>query len=107
MPAAGSKVLEWDHRILLGLVPRKAKTMAWVPMVAEQGATGQLKEAYQRVRARAGAVPNIAKVQSLRPKTMERGFDLYRQIMDDPTGIGKRERALIATVVSKVNGCLY
>jgi alkylhydroperoxidase family enzyme len=52
-------------------------------------------------------VPNIAKVQSLRPKTMERGFDLYCQVMDDPTGIGRRERVLIATVVSKVNGCLY
>jgi alkylhydroperoxidase family enzyme len=46
-------------------------------------------------------------LQSLRPKTMERGFDLYCQIMDDPTGISKRERVLIATVVSKVNGCHY
>ena len=81
--------------------------MAWVPMVAEQGASGQLKEVYQRVRERAGVVPNIAKVQSLRPKTLERGFDLYCQIMDDPTGISKRERVLIATVVSKMNGCLY
>jgi uncharacterized peroxidase-related enzyme len=76
-------------------------------MVAEQDASGQLNEVYQRVRERAGVVPNVAKVQALRPKTMERGFDLYCQIMDDPTGIGKRERALIATVVSKVNGCLY
>ena len=31
----------------------------------------------------------------------------YCQIMDDPAGIGRRERVLIATVVSKVNGCLY
>ena len=81
--------------------------MAWVPMVGEQAASGKLREIYQRVRERAGVVPNIAKVQSLRPKTMERGFDLYCQIMDDPTGIGKRERVLIATIVSKVNGCFY
>lgn len=52
-------------------------------------------------------VPNIAKLQSLRPNTMERGFDLYCQLMDDPTGISKRERLLIATVVSEVNGCFY
>jgi hypothetical protein len=38
---------------------------------------------------------------------MSHGFNLYSQIMDDPTGISKRERVLIATVVSKVNGCLY
>jgi len=81
--------------------------MAWVRMVAVEAATGKLQEMYQRVRQRAGVVPNIAKLQSLRPKTTERGFDLYCQIMDDPTGISKRERVLIATVVSKANGCLY
>jgi uncharacterized peroxidase-related enzyme len=81
--------------------------MAWVPMVAVETASGKLQEIYERSCKRAGVVPNIAKVQSLRPKTTERGFDLYCQIMDDPTGISKRERVLIATVVSKVNGCLY
>jgi uncharacterized peroxidase-related enzyme len=81
--------------------------MAWVRTVAVETASGKLQEMYQRVRGRAGVVPNIARVQSLRPKTMERGFDLYCQVMDDPTGISKRERVLIATVVSKANGCLY
>ena len=81
--------------------------MAWVQTVPEETASGKLHEVYQRVRERAGVVPNIAKLQSLRPNTMERGFDLYCQLMDDPTGISQRERLLIATVVSKVNGCLY
>ena len=81
--------------------------MAWVKMVDVDSASGKLQELYQQVRERAGIVPNVAKVQSLRPKTMECGFNLYRQIMDDPTGISKRERVLIATIVSKVNGCLY
>jgi uncharacterized peroxidase-related enzyme len=81
--------------------------MAWVQMVSEETATGKLRELYQRSRERAGVVPNIAKLQSLRPETASRGFGLYCQVMDDPTGICKRERVLIATVVSKVNGCLY
>lgn len=81
--------------------------MAWVQTVAVETASGKLQELYQRARERAGIVPNIAQVQSLRPKTAARGFGLYCQIMDDPTGISKRERVLIATVVSKVNGCLY
>jgi uncharacterized peroxidase-related enzyme len=81
--------------------------MAWVEAVAEEAAAGKLQEMYQRARERAGVAPNIARVQSLRPETMERGFDLYDQVMDDPTGISRRERVLIATVVSKVNGCLY
>lgn len=81
--------------------------MAWVTTIAEEAAAGKLREVYNRVRERAGAVPNIAKLQSLRPATMDFGFGLYCQLMDDPTGICKRERVLIATVVSKVNGCLY
>ncbi len=81
--------------------------MAWVQTVAEEVASGKLRDVYQRVRERAGVVVNIAKLQSLRPNTLERGFDLYCQMMDDPTGITKRERVLIATVVSKVNGCFY
>lgn len=81
--------------------------MAWVQTVAEEGAAGKLQDVYGRVRERAGRVVNIARVQSLRPRTLECGFDLYCQIMDDPTGITRRERVLIATVVSKVNGCYY
>jgi hypothetical protein len=81
--------------------------MAWVQTITEEAASGKLREVYQRVRERAGVVPNIAKLQSLRPDTMGLGFGLYCRIMDDPTGISRRERVLIATVVSKVKGCLY
>lgn len=81
--------------------------MAWVATIPENQATGAVAEVYRKARARAGRVPNIAKLQSLRPKTTALGFDLYCQIMDAPTGLSRRERILIATVVSKVNGCLY
>jgi uncharacterized peroxidase-related enzyme len=81
--------------------------MAWVQMVSEEVAVGKLRDFYQRARERAGVLPNIAKVQSLRPETASRGFDLYCQVMDAPTGISRRERVLIATVVSRVNGCFY
>jgi uncharacterized peroxidase-related enzyme len=81
--------------------------MAWVQTVSEEAASDDVRAVYERVRARAGFIPNIAKLQSLRPGTLGHGFDLYCQVMDDPTGISKRERVLIATVVSKVNGCLY
>ena len=81
--------------------------MPWVPTIPEDQAAGTLAEVYQKARERAGKVPNIAKLQSLRPETTARGFDLYCQLMDAPTGLSRRERVLIATVVSKLNGCLY
>lgn len=55
---------------------------------------------YGKAQERAGKVPNIAKLQSLRPETTSRGFDLYCQVMDSLTGISRRERVLIATIVS-------
>jgi alkylhydroperoxidase family enzyme len=85
----------------------RRKAMPWVPTVPEEQAAGAFADLYRRARERAGKVPNIAKVQSLRPETAARGFDLYCQLMDAPTGLTRRERVLIATVVSKVNGCLY
>jgi uncharacterized peroxidase-related enzyme len=81
--------------------------MPWVLTIHEERAEGTLAAVYQKARERAGKVPNIAKLQSLRPETAARGFDLYCQLMDAPTGLSRRERVLIATVVSKVNGCLY
>jgi alkylhydroperoxidase family enzyme len=81
--------------------------MAWVPTIPEDKASGKLAELYHKARARAGKVPNIARLQSLPPASAVRGFDFYCQLMDDPTGLTRRERVLIATVVSKVNGCYY
>lgn len=81
--------------------------MPWVLTVPEEQASGPLGEVYRRARERAWTVPNVTKVQSLRPETTGHGLDLYCQLMDAPTGLTRRERVLIATVVSKVNGCLY
>lgn len=81
--------------------------MSWVNIIEPKSANGQLKQIYEAAEKRAGYVPNVAKVQSLRPETMAAGFAIYRQVMDSPTGISLRQRVLIATVVSKVNGCKY
>lgn len=64
-------------RSQLEIVAAGGRTMAWIQTIAEEAAAGKLHEVYGRVRERAGAVANIAKLQSLRPKTMEHGFNLY------------------------------
>lgn len=81
--------------------------MAWVRTIEPEAATGQLAEVYERARQRAGRVPNIARLQSLRPQSMSLGFSLYCHLMDDPAGLTRLQRVLIATVVSKINGCYY
>lgn len=81
--------------------------MPWIQTVEPEAATGKLKQIYDDAVARAGYLPQMTRLQSLRPETMGLGFALYRQLMDAPTGLTRRQRVLIATVVSKVNGCHY
>ncbi len=81
--------------------------MAWVKTVRPEEATGVLDRVYRAAEKKAGYLPNLTKLQSLRPDTMEMGIRLYRQLMDSPGGIQSRQRVLIATVVSKINGCHY
>jgi hypothetical protein len=52
--------------------------VAWVQMISAEAATGKLRALYQRVRERAGIVPNIVKLQSLRPDTTSRGWQAMK-----------------------------
>ncbi len=81
--------------------------MSWIRTVPEERAEGVLAMIYDQTRAKLGRVINLVKTQSLRPETMAIGRKLYRQLMDSPGGLTRRQRVLIATVVSKINGCLY
>lgn len=81
--------------------------MSWLRTIPESEATGALATIYGESRARFGRVINLVKVQSLRPETMAIGRQMYRHLMEGPGGLTKLQRVLIATIVSKINGCLY
>jgi len=81
--------------------------MSWIDTVPESEATGLLSNVYAESRAKFGRVINLVSIQSLRPETMALGRQLYRHLMDSPSGISRLQRVLLATVVSKINGCLY
>ncbi|MBK8914472.1 MAG: peroxidase [Phycisphaerales bacterium] len=81
--------------------------MSWIRTVPEERATGLLAQIYDETRAKCGKVINLVRVQSLRPETMAIGRQLYRHLMDGPSGLTRLQRVLIATVVSKINGCHY
>lgn len=81
--------------------------MSWIDAVSESEATGLLSSIYAESREKFGRVINLVKIQSLRPETMALGRQLYRHLMDAPGGLTRLQRVLIATVVSKINGCLY
>ena len=57
--------------------------------------------------ARAGKVFNIVKAMSLRPPVLRESMHLYREIMFGKAGLSRRERELLAVVVSRENDCHY
>lgn len=81
--------------------------MSWIRTVPDDDATDLLASIYNESRAKFGHVINLIRVQSLRPETMALGRQLYRHLMEAPGGLTKLQRVLIATVVSKTNGCFY
>ncbi|MCZ6507504.1 MAG: carboxymuconolactone decarboxylase family protein [Acidobacteria bacterium] len=82
--------------------------MAWIETVAPEDATGILERIYEAAVGRAGRVFNIIRLQSPRPHVLRASIQLYQQIMFSPeNGLSRAEREMIATTVSRANGCFY
>ncbi len=81
--------------------------MAWIRMIRETEAEGELAESYRRYREPSGRVDNILRIHSLNPPSLEEHYQLYSHLMRGPSGLTRVERELIAVAVSKVNDCHY
>ena len=82
--------------------------MAWIQIIDEDDATGELKAIYDDLTQRRGKMSNIMRVHSLHPAAMQAHMDLYLKIMFSHSGgLRRADRELIATVVSATNGCPY
>ena len=56
---------------------------AWIEMVSDAAADGDLREALDLARTPHGTVDNVLRVHSLRPNTMRGHITLYRSILHD------------------------
>jgi uncharacterized peroxidase-related enzyme len=81
--------------------------MAWIAMIKEEDATGDLKREYELAVKRAGRVYNILKVQSLNPAALRASMQMYLVTMYGESGLNRAEREMLATVVSWANDCFY
>lgn len=82
--------------------------MAWIRTVPPEQAGGLLRQLYRAAVKRAGRVFNILSIQSLRPKVLRESTQLYLEIMRSPdSALTRRQREMVATVVSSLNGCHY
>ncbi len=81
--------------------------MAWIKIIDENDAEGDLKKIYQDISKKRGKLSNIMRVHSLNPKAMEKHMDLYLSIMFNKSNLKRKERELIGVVVSSINKCNY
>lgn len=81
--------------------------MPWIHTVPVEEATGRLAKTYRAAKERAGRVFGIVRAQSAAPAILDASMGLYQKIMYAPEGLSRRQREMLATAVSQINGCHY
>lgn len=81
--------------------------MSWIREITLEEATGFLKKQLEAAVERAGRVWNIVQVMSLNPRSMDSSLKLYGAVMFGESPLSRSQREMLATVVSKVQGCVY
>ena len=81
--------------------------MAWIQTIAPDDAQGALASSYKAATGRAGRVAGIIQAMSLTPSILDASMGLYLKVMYAKTGLTRRQREMLAVVVSRANDCHY
>ena len=81
--------------------------MAWINMISEDEAQGELKGWYEKLREPWGGVDNIMRVHSIDIPTLKGHYEFYRSAMKGARDLTHKQREMIAVVVSTINQCHY
>jgi len=81
--------------------------MAFIKVINEKEAAGELKKVYNQITSSRGKLSNIMKIHSLLPDTMIKHLNLYMSIMFSKGTLTREEKEILAVVVSKNNNCDY
>ena len=79
----------------------------WIHSISPEEARGIVRRVYDAAVKRAGKVFQIVRLMSLSPATMEASLELYKTIMFGPSRLSRRQREMLAVVVSLENHCHY
>ncbi|HEX6881949.1 MAG TPA: carboxymuconolactone decarboxylase family protein [Planctomycetota bacterium] len=79
----------------------------WIRTIDPEQASGTLRRIYDAAVRRAGRVFQIVRAMSLAPDTLEASLALYQRVMLAPGALARRQREMLAVVVSRANDCHY
>jgi len=83
--------------------------VASTKMIAEDEATGKVKEIYNDIRQTLGIdfIPNMYKAMAPKPGYLEANWNKIKAVMKGPGKLDQLTREIIAVSVSAVMGCEY
>ncbi len=81
--------------------------MSWIKMISYEESDGELREQFEPLQYAPGKIAHILQIHSLIPSTISSHSEFYRDIMFKRSDLSRKERELIATVVSIFNECHY
>lgn len=81
--------------------------MAWIKVIKENAAKGELKDFYESHKTPSGIVDNILKIHSLNLPSLEGHYQFYRTLMYGRSDLSRAQREMIGVVVSVINQCHY
>ena len=81
--------------------------MAWINVISEKEAEGELAECYEEIRSTRGRIANVLMCQSLNPRSLLDHLNLYLTLMYRRSSLSRGEREMIAVAVSSANNCKY
>ena len=81
--------------------------MAWIKIIPEDEAEGNLAKQYSQLIEPWGGVDNILKIHSLSPESLQAHVLLYKTLMYGKSPIKRPQREMIAVVASTANRCHY
>jgi len=81
--------------------------VAYIGFIDESEADDELKRLYDAYRAPWGGVDNILRIHGPNPASMKAHVDLYRVLMFGRSPLSRRQREMLALVVSAANDCHY
>ena len=81
--------------------------MTWIRTISPQAASGRLARSYASAIRRAGRVFQIVRIMSLSPATLDASMGIYGAVMYGRSELSRRQREMLAVVVSVINHCHY
>jgi len=81
--------------------------MPWIDVVGPERADGLLRSEYDAALGRAGRIWHIVSLMSQNPRAMQASMRFYGVLMYGPSPLSRSQREMLATVVSRANGCVY